>query len=368
MAGLIKVALALENRALPPSLHFTQPNPAIDFAGSPFYVQTALSDWEPEKPRRVAGVSSFGIGGTNAHVVLEEAPPIPASSVATGRQLLTLSAKSPASLEEATGRICDWLATHPDLNLADAAFTLQQGRRAFPYRRVVAAENAQEAIAMLKTGSSMRAPTGKAFEEHASVVFMFPAQGAQHANMGRDLYEREPVFREWMDRCAIYLLPQLGCDLRQLLYPDDAHFAEASEQLKQTRLTQPAVFTLNLCLGATVEVLGHYPGCHGGAQSWGIRRSHAGRGFDPQDATISDCRAWPPDAGTPLRQHARRLSIRRESAAVVAARCFSGGRECPGVVRALRSHRSDSKSWPMPFERNRSMFSLYSPRMLSIPQ
>ncbi len=248
VAGLIKVALALENRALPPSLHFTQPNPAIDFAGSPFYVQTALSDWKPEKPRRVAGVSSFGIGGTNAHVVLEEAPPIPASSVATGRQLLTLSAKSPASLEEATGRICDWLATHPDLNLADAAFTLQQGRRAFPYRRVVAAENAQEAIAVLKAGASMRAPTGKAFEEHASVVFMFPAQGAQHANMGRDLYEREPVFREWMDRCAIYLLPQLGYDLRQLLYPDEAHFAEASEQLKQTRLTQPAVFTLNYAL------------------------------------------------------------------------------------------------------------------------
>ena len=248
VAGLMKVTLALENRALPPSLHFASPNPAIDFAGSPFYVQTALSDWNSKDGRRVAGVSSFGIGGTNAHVVVEEAPPIQTSNVSTRRQLLPLSARTPAALEEATERLCDWLGTHPDLNLADAAFTLQQGRKAFPYRRVMAVESAQEAIALLKTRPPMRVPTGKAIDENASVVFMFPAQGAQHANMGRGLYENESVFREHLDRCAIYLQPQLGFDLRQLLYPDDAHTAETSEQLKQTRLTQPTVFTLNYAL------------------------------------------------------------------------------------------------------------------------
>jgi acyl transferase domain-containing protein/thioesterase domain-containing protein len=248
VAGLIKVVLALENRTLPPSLNFKQPNPAIDFPNSPFYVQQSLSEWQPSNGRRIAGVSSFGIGGTNAHVIVEEAPPAVASDASRSWQLLPISGRTPAALEKGTDRLAEFLASHRELNLADVAFTLQEGRKAFVHRRILAAKDMEDAINFLQTRDPKRVRSGRAFEGDAMVAFMFPAQGAQHVNMGRDLYDTERVFREHIDRCVEHLQPQLGLDLRKILYPEDKDAEAASEQLRQTRFTQPAVFTVDYAL------------------------------------------------------------------------------------------------------------------------
>ncbi len=247
VTGLIKVVLSLENRQLPASLHFKQPNPDIDFASSPFYVQQHPSDWPQAK--RVAGVSSFGIGGTNAHVVVAEGIPSESSESSRPWQLLTLSAKTGAALNVATDQLGQFLSRHPSLNLADIAFTLQQGRKVFGHRRTVAVNGMDDAIKVLQARNSNRIHTAKAFDGNPSVVFMFPAQGAQYVNMGRRLYETEAVFREQVDQCAEYLQPLLETDLRELLFPrNDALAQEASARLRQTRFTQPAVFTINYAL------------------------------------------------------------------------------------------------------------------------
>ncbi len=248
VAGLIKVVLALENRMIPPSLNFRQPNPAIDFAKSPFYVQQTLSEWQPANGRRVAGVSSFGIGGTNAHVIVEEAPPAVSPDKSRPWQLLPISAKTPTALESATDRLAEFLAGHRGYNLADVAFTLQEGRKAFAYRRILVANGVEDAIKLLQARDSKRVHSCTAFEGDATVAFMFPAQGAQYVNMGRDLYEAEPVFREQIDRCVKHLRPLLELDLRNLLFPEDKDVEEASEQLRQTRFTQPAMFTVDYAL------------------------------------------------------------------------------------------------------------------------
>ncbi len=248
IAGLIKVVLALQNRVLPPSLNFKRANPAIDFANSPFYVQQTLSEWQPAIGRRVAGVSSFGIGGTNAHVIVEEAPPAAPPDKSRPWLLLPISAKTPTALERATDRLAEFLAGHRGYNLADVAFTLQEGRKAFAYRRILVTNGVEDAIKLLQARDSKRVHSGTAFDGDATVAFMFPAQGAQHVNMGRDLYEAEPVFREQIDRCVMHLRPRLKLDLRKLLFPEDKDVEEASEQLRQTRITQPAVFTVDYAL------------------------------------------------------------------------------------------------------------------------
>ena len=249
VTGLIKVVLALENRELPASLHFKQPNPAIDFSNSPFYVQQERSAWHNSNGSRLGGVSSFGIGGTNAHVVVEEAPHAATSDSSRAWYLLTLSAKSTQALDKATDQLADSLNSNRALNLADVAFTLQQGRKAFTHRRAVVVNGIDDAIKTLQMRNSNRIHTAKPLDGNSTVVFMFPAQGAQHVNMGRDLYATEAVFREHVDRCAGYLQPLLGIDLRSILFPEDPEATEeASEQLRQTRLTQPAVFTINYAL------------------------------------------------------------------------------------------------------------------------
>ena len=245
VAGLIKVVLALEHRMLPPSLNFSEANPEIDFASSPFYVQRTLSEWQPANGQRIAGVSSFGIGGTNAHVIIEEAPPTGSPDLLPRWQLLPISAKTASALDSATTHLGEFLAGHRDYNLADVAWTLQQGRKPFAYRRVMAANGVDDAIKLLQSKDPKRVHSSTSFEGDASVAFLFPAQGSQYVNMGRDLYEAEPVFRERVDFCAEHLRPLLGLDLRELLSPADKDVEEASEQLRQTRYTQPAMFTVD---------------------------------------------------------------------------------------------------------------------------
>ncbi|HKV10474.1 MAG TPA: condensation domain-containing protein, partial [Thermoanaerobaculia bacterium] len=240
VAGLIKAVLALKHRQIPPSLHFAAPNPQIDFARSPFYVNARLADWPADSGPRRAGVSSFGIGGTNAHAILEEAPPEALSGPSRRLQLLLLSARTPGALEQATENLAGFLAAHPDASLPDVAWTLQTGRKTFEHRRMLVCEGVEDAVAALRgPAGSGRVLTRRQEAERRPVAFLFPGQGAQHPGMGRDLYEDEPVFRAEIDACAERLLPLLGRDLREIL---------ASPELQQTRFAQPALFAVELAL------------------------------------------------------------------------------------------------------------------------
>ncbi|HEU4328871.1 MAG TPA: type I polyketide synthase, partial [Roseiflexaceae bacterium] len=220
MSSLLKTVLALGHGQIPPSLHFQRPNPRIDFASSPFFVNTALRPWPKSETPRRAGVSSFGFGGTNAHLVLEEAPAQTASGPARPSMLLPLSARSPAALESVTQRLIAHLRANPDANLADVAYTLQVGRRAFDERRALVARDRDEALALLETLDPQRVFSATVSRAKRPVAFMFPGQGAQYAGMARDLYGHEAVFREAVDRCAALLQPLLGLDIRPLIFDE----------------------------------------------------------------------------------------------------------------------------------------------------
>ncbi|HSF39387.1 MAG TPA: amino acid adenylation domain-containing protein [Thermoanaerobaculia bacterium] len=246
VTGLIKTALALEHRLIPPSLHFERANPNIDFESSPFYVNTTLTEWQTGGEPRRAGVSSFGIGGTNAHAVLEEAPPAEPSGPSRPWQLLLLSARTPAALEAATARLADHLESHPEVELADAAYTLQIGRRTFEHRRAIVCRDREDAAAALRSPERWTAGSGDAGGR--PVAFLFPGQGAQYAGMGRGLYEAEPTFRETVDSCAVLLEAHLGLDLRRLLFPPEGESAAAGRTLTETRFAQPALFVVEYAL------------------------------------------------------------------------------------------------------------------------
>ena len=279
-AGLIKTALALAHRTIPPSLHFETPNPEIDLAASPFYVPTAARPWEAAGAPRRAGVSSFGLGGTNVHMVLEEAPEVaPGSPPARPAELLVLSARTAPALDAAAGRLADHLEAQADLDargLADVAWTLQTGRRAFEHRRAVVARDREGAVRALRAGGAIegRAERGKA----RPVVFLFPGLGDQRAGMARELYESEPVFRAEVDRAAAKLLPILGADLREILFPaaepvapaagpdlrvllrrDAAPESPEDARLRRTRFAQPACFVVEHALGRLLMSWGIIP-------------------------------------------------------------------------------------------------------------
>ncbi|HEX6290282.1 MAG TPA: SDR family NAD(P)-dependent oxidoreductase [Herpetosiphonaceae bacterium] len=247
ISSLIKTVLALRHKQIPPSLHFDQPNPKIDFANSPFYVNTALSDWPSADGPRRAGVSSFGFGSTNAHVILEEAPQPEPSDPAAPWQLLLLSARSDAALETMTENLAAHLRAHPEQNLADVVYTLQIGRQAFSHRRALVCRDRQDALDALESHDAQRLLTSAQESSDRPVVFMFSGQGAQYPDMARELYETEPNFRAQVDRCCDLLLPHLGCDLRELLYPAGADTA-AAERLNQTAFAQPALFVIEYAL------------------------------------------------------------------------------------------------------------------------
>ncbi len=248
VAGLIKTALALKNKLLPASLHYEQPNPQIDFANSPFYVNAALKEWKAGPTPRRAGVSSFGLGGTNAHVALEEAPPAEASSLSRDWQLLVLSAKTNAALDAATGNLVAHFKANPGINIADAAFTLHSGRAGLNHRRMLVCRDAGDAITALEADDARRVFSQRQELRDPPVVFMFPGQGAQYVNMGVELYRAEPAFKEEVDGCAEFLRPQLGMDLRRALFPGVEETKSAEELLIQTRITQPALFVIEYAL------------------------------------------------------------------------------------------------------------------------
>jgi acyl transferase domain-containing protein/acyl carrier protein len=247
IAGLIKTVLALEHGLIPPSLHFQKPNPAIDFENSPFFVNTKLSEWKPDGMPRRAGVSSFGIGGTNAHVVLEEAPKGGKNLSLRPEQLLILSARSDEALNAATANLATYLEKNPATNLADVAFTLQSGRKAFAHRRYLVASHA-DATTALKAIDPARVVTSSEPPRERPCVFLFPGQGTQYAGMGQGLYKTEPTFRLHVDECCELLRAASGFDLRELLFPTPQHQEEAQQRLMETAVTQPALFVVEYAL------------------------------------------------------------------------------------------------------------------------
>lgn len=254
IAGLIKTVLALKHRQIPPSLHFEQPNPEIDFANSPFFVNHTLSDWKADgtTPRR-AGVSSFGIGGTNAHVVVEEAPPLNESSSSRSWQLLVLSAKTRSALDTATTQLAAYFKQHPNASIADVAYTLQVGRQVFNHKRLVLCQTVEDAVLALEqsltSGKEGGVFTGYHEPKERPIAFMFSGQGTQYVNMGLELYQTEPTFRKQIDIGAEILKPHLKLDLRQLWYPNNTEDKESvSQQLEQTAIAQPALFVIEYAL------------------------------------------------------------------------------------------------------------------------
>jgi phthiocerol/phenolphthiocerol synthesis type-I polyketide synthase E len=259
VTGLIKTVQALKHQLIPPSLHFEQANPKIDFANSPFYVNTKLSEWKAGKTPRRAGVSSFGIGGTNAHVVLEEAPSVEKSGESRPSQLLILSAKTSSALDSATVNLSNYLKQHPDENLADVAYTLQVGRRAFSHRRIVVCNYIEKGVIALDNLDPKRVFTNLQESKNRPVVFMFSGQGSQYINMSWELYQVETTFHEHIDICSEILKPYLGIDLRHVLYPNEAQAEAATNQLKQTAITQPALFAIEYALAKLWMSWGVHP-------------------------------------------------------------------------------------------------------------
>jgi amino acid adenylation domain-containing protein len=249
IAGTLKLVLALRNRKIPATLHFATPNPRIDFASSPFFVNNKLIDWESQEGPRRAGVSSFGFCGTNAHVLLEEAPIVaPSSAPARPVQLLLLSARNPQALDDGARRLSVALNDASPAELADAAFTTHVGRKRFEYRRCAVLNHANEASEVLSQATGARSASLKSSIEKPPVAFMFPGQGAQYINMGLRLYQGEPYFRDAVDRCSAILAPHLGCDLRGFLFPAAADAEAATQSLNNTFYTQPSIFTVSYAL------------------------------------------------------------------------------------------------------------------------
>jgi acyl transferase domain-containing protein/acyl carrier protein len=287
VAGLIKMIQALKHKLLPPSLNFKETPPQLSLAQSPFYVNTTLAEWRAGDTPRRAGVSSLGIGGTNAHVVLEETPARAESGPSRPWQLLLLSAKSDAALATMTTNLTEHLKQNPDLKAADVAYTLQVGRRRFTHRRALVCRDTEDAVKALTAGDVRRVLTGVGESGAPGVVFMFPGLGDHYAGMAAGLYHAEPTFRAHVDRCAELLKPHLNLDLRDLVcqhqpvgagpggngdgaaaaprHPDlrklfaPAPEDEVTRKLNLTYLAQPTVFVIEYALARLLMSWGVSP-------------------------------------------------------------------------------------------------------------
>ncbi|MBE1485549.1 type I polyketide synthase [Plantactinospora soyae] len=257
VTGLIKAVLTVGHGSIPASLHAEPANPVLGLDATPFFVPARMTEWPVSGEPRRAAVSAFGIGGTNAHVIVEQAPRQPAAdvevpppSVSSLPVALPLSARTPAALDTLGGRIAARLAEEPGLPLDDVARTLRSGRRELPHRRVVLAADRATGLAALRAPSKDDSVAARALDGNPPVVFLLPGQGTLTAGTGLALYEAHPVFREALDECTSLLREHLDRPLPDLL--------RSAEECARTSVAQPAVVALSY---ATARLLGH----------WGVR-------------------------------------------------------------------------------------------------
>ncbi|HLP45175.1 MAG TPA: amino acid adenylation domain-containing protein [Candidatus Kapabacteria bacterium] len=256
ITALIKTIMSIHYKYIPPSLHFEKPNPKIDFENSPFYVNTKLQEWKRGSHPRRAGVSSFGVGGTNAHMILEEPPEREPSSERRKHQLILLSAKSKNALDQMSENFREHLSRNREINLADAAYTLQVGRSPFKHRQMFVAGTTDEVIACLtpqEDGASfdtVKVLRGTA-KDQIQPIFMFSGQGSQYVDMGREIYNKEPDFAQEMDRCFTIFANVTGFNIKDILYPSISsgpEYDKAKDQINRTEITQPVIFIFSYAL------------------------------------------------------------------------------------------------------------------------
>ena len=261
VAGFIKTVLALQHRQLPPTLHFSKPNNKSDWTSTPFYVNRSLKEWVlPDGvASRRAAVNSLGVGGTNAHVILEEPPALASSTDPVAGQLLVWSARSREAAEQQSQNFRELLTERTDINLADAAYTLQLGRHPFAHRRVLAVADSREALEVLKTGDRRRVFDDVAPDQEPALAFMFPGGGAQYPNMGRELYEREPVYRQVVDECLQLLKSGWSVDLKKMMLPEQGDDELATAQLEQPLNSILSIFITEYALARLWMSLGVEP-------------------------------------------------------------------------------------------------------------
>jgi acyl transferase domain-containing protein/thioesterase domain-containing protein/acyl carrier protein len=258
VASLIKVSLAMRHGMIPATLNHTRANSRFDLAKTPFQVVSQPRDWKRGNAPRRAAVNSLGVGGTNAHVIVEEAPAVGTHKPAQDWQLLTLSARTPASLERLKAKWSDFLAQPPEgFDLADAAFTTQAGRRAFPHRCAIVARDVQGLAAALEQRNHPRSVVAKAEGQAPGVVFMFPGGGAQYPGVGRDLLV-QPAFRAAVEECFAAMPAEAPADLRSLMFDREPLDKQAAATLEQPRYAIPALFIIEYAVARLWE-------------SWGVR-------------------------------------------------------------------------------------------------
>ncbi|MBY0378365.1 MAG: type I polyketide synthase, partial [Gammaproteobacteria bacterium] len=259
IAGLIKTSLALSHRQIPPTINFEIPNPHIDWENSPFYLNKRLQYWPRTKSARCAAVSAFGVGGTNAHVIVEEAPLLQQTAPSRKFFMLPFSAKSAQALGAVQDNLLQFLRKNkkPDAYLlANIAYTLQVGRKPFDYKTGIVCETISEAITCLEENHNNNfIDSSNQLESKARIVFLFPGQGTQYANLAQELYDNELIFKQHLDACLQMASMHLGCDLKAILFPKE----QGNAQINQTEFTHPLLFSVEYSLAQLLMAWGIKP-------------------------------------------------------------------------------------------------------------
>jgi len=283
VAGLIKTVLALHHRQIPPSLFYNRLNPNIDLDDSPFYINAGLKVWETTEKRR-AGVSSFGVGGTNVHVVLEEFENVPVQAGSSKPlSLITWSAKTESSLNNYAKKLANFIENNPAVSAADIAFTLQNTRVDFNSRRFILAASREELLSKLRSENTDASASKKLSSKASEIVFMFPGQGSQYVNMGRELYENEPVFKAAVDECVELLKDSPQAGILNIIYPFVVDETSA-EKIKNTFYTQPAIFIMEYAMAKLWMSWGIHPTVFTGHSIGEFVAAHFAGVFNLKDA------------------------------------------------------------------------------------
>ena len=243
VAGFIRATLALKHKMIPATLHYNEPNPELKLSETPFQISAKAKAWDSNGKPRLAAVSSFGVGGTNAHAVLQEYPETVAAATKNEFHILTFSAKSQRALNEQCSQLAEYLQQHSNVSIADVCHTLQIGRRQFSHRKAIVCRSVEDAVTQLSANQMNTSIAGSLTSQNQPVFFMFSGQGSQHLNMCRDLYEHERVFKDCLDACAEAVNDILGGNLVDKIFGDESD-PEKIKDIRQTCLAQPALYAI----------------------------------------------------------------------------------------------------------------------------